>query len=68
MFTKVIRFGLYGSVISSGTLLGLDYYQQDGINSNGVIRFGRAISTVNNKKFFFVNSVNFNIFIFLMLF
>jgi hypothetical protein len=51
MFIKVLRYGLYGSVATSGVLLALDTYQNNGVNSNGIVRFGRATLAVNKLAF-----------------
>jgi hypothetical protein len=46
MFSKVMRYGLYGTSLTGGTLLAYDLYKNDGVNSNGIVRFGRATLAV----------------------
>ncbi len=51
MLSRVLRYGLYGSVISGGALLSLDAYTNEGLNSNGILRFGRTTLAVDKLLF-----------------
>ena len=59
MFLKVLRYGLYGSVLTSGIVLNVDAYQNNGLNSYGLVRFGRATVAVN--YFYFANKIYVNL-------
>lgn len=61
MFSKIVRFGIYGSLATSGTIVALEAQNSDTLSSIGVVRFGRAALTVNspiNKSF--INPTNLN--------
>ena len=49
MFSKVLRYGLYGTLGATSSIFILENQDSQITNSIGAVRFGRAALTVNLK-------------------
>ena len=55
MISRLFKYAFYTSSLTGSAYLAYDIYKNDGVNSNGVIRFGRATVAVRHKFFLIKN-------------
>jgi hypothetical protein len=52
IIVRLFRYGIYSSLTAGGTLIALDSYRSNGLDSSGFVRFGRTTLAVDFSFFF----------------